>query len=198
MSSNSKTISRTFQLLVVGSVIIVFIFVGAYLRVSSQGDSSQTYPKGFRGGACTIEAESLTVGYSGYFLPKDYEVPKDAMSTPFVPTLCGKVPGPGNLNVTIDLLYPTQSRRIPFSLRLTQIEKDHTEKELLSVPAKVYSSGVITQAFMLKEYGNYILELDGPDSTGKSIGIRIPIKVGSDWKEDMMNYLPTFSRGSHH
>jgi hypothetical protein len=166
--------------------------------VSSQGDSSQTYPKGFRGGACTIEAESLTVGYSGYFLPKDYEVPKDVMSTPFVPTLCGKVPGPGNLNVTIDLLYPTQSRRIPFSLRLTQVKKDHTEHELLSIPAKVYPSGVITQAFMLKELGNYMLELDGRDSTDNSIGIKIPIRVGSDWKEDMMNYLPTFSRGSHH
>lgn len=180
-----------FQLVIFGVGAAVFVLFGVLSSVSSQGDSSRTYPKGFRGGTCTLESDSLTVGYSGYFLPNDYEIPKDPMSTPFVPTLCGKIPGPGTINITIDLLHPKSIRDVPLAVQLTKIGDDSTETELLSVPPQVYLSGVITQAFKLDEIGQYSLNLDGRSAENQNLLVRIPIKVGVDWKDKFSNLLPS-------
>jgi len=191
MLIKSRSLSRIFQLVIVGGGVAIFVLFGILSGVSSQGDSSQTYPKGFRGGSCTLESDPLTIGYSGYFLPHDYEIPKDPMSTPFVPTLCGKIPSPGTLNITIDLLYPKAARDVPLALRLTRIGDNATEHELLSVPPQVYPSGVITQAFKLDAAGQYSLALDGRNAENPNLLIRVPIKVGTDWKDTFSNLLPS-------
>ncbi|HEY6044187.1 MAG TPA: hypothetical protein VIU43_04725, partial [Nitrosospira sp.] len=65
-----KLPSRT-RLLVVTGFVALMVAVGTQFHVSSQGDRSSTYPKGYRGGTCTIETEVLMVGYSAYFIPND-------------------------------------------------------------------------------------------------------------------------------
>ena len=107
MIETGKKLSMRARLLLIAiGTMTVMLFVGTQFQVSSQGDSSSTYPKGFRGGTCTIESEALLVGYSAYFIPANYAVPEDAISAMSVPVLCGKVPKPGTLGVTIDLLHP--------------------------------------------------------------------------------------------
>ena len=187
---------RRIQFGILIGVIAIFIAFGALYRASSQGDSSETYPKGFRGGACTIETETLTIGYSSYYLPGDYVMPQDAIRTPYIPVQCDKVPEPGMLNIAIDLLYPESARDIPLALRLAQIEADDKEKEyeVLSVPAQQHRSGVITQAFKLSEPGQYILYLEGRNTENTNILVKIPITVHPHWKDHLKNFLPSFLR----
>lgn len=187
-------------------VITVFIAIGIFLGTSSQGDFSDTYPKGFRGSTCTIEAETMTVGYSSYYLPDEYKFSDDEPRTPYIPVQCDRIPKPGMLNITIDLLYPESSRDIPLALRLTKLIEteaagDHTddaaiyeEHDVLLVPGQTYQSGVITQALRLDETGQYRLYLDGMDATDTHYQVRIPIKVGTDWKDELRNFLPPFLR----
>jgi hypothetical protein len=107
MIERGKNLSLRARLLLIAiGTLAVMLFVGTQFQVSSQGDSSSTYPKGFRGGTCTIESEALLVGYSAYFIPIDYAIPEDAISAMSVPVLCGKVPKPGTLGVTIDCSTP--------------------------------------------------------------------------------------------
>src|SRR5690606_15533685 len=92
--------------------VALIVIVAAQFHVSSKGDLSQTYPKGYRGGTCTIESDTMMIGYSAYFISDAYEVPEDALSALSVPVLCGKVPNPGILDISIDLLYPESLRNI--------------------------------------------------------------------------------------
>ena len=95
-----KLSSHTRLLLVTGFVALMVV-TGTQFHVSSQGDRSSTYPKGYRGGTCTIETEALLVGYSAYFIPSDYEIPEDPSSIKAVPVLCGKVPSPISVCVPV-------------------------------------------------------------------------------------------------
>ena len=153
MLSRSKLAARKFPIAIWVGIIAVFIAFGTLYRTSSQGDLSETYPKGFRGGACTIETEALTIGYSGYYLPRDYESSEDPIRSPYVPVQCGKVPEPATLNISIDLLYPESARDFMLGLRLVQVKMDEKENqkahEILSIPAQQHQSGVITLAFVL-------------------------------------------------
>lgn len=197
MLIKSKASSRRkLQFGILIGAIAIFIAFGALYRASSQGDSSETYPKGFRGGACTIETETLTIGYSSYYLSGGYVMPQDATRTPYIPVQCGKVPEPGMLSIAIDLLYPESARDIPLALRLVQVEADDKEEEheVLSVPAQQHRSGVITQAFKLSEPGQYILYLEGRNTENTNILIKIPITVHSHWKDHLKNFLPSFLR----
>ena len=142
------------RLLAVTGFVGILVAAGAQFHVSSQGDRSSTYPKGYRGGTCTIETEALMVGYSAYFIPNDYEIPDDPSSAKQVPVLCGKVPSPGTLNVTLDLLHPESARYAPLGLRLVRLSEQNTEHELLSVPPQAYRSGTLTQAFKFDAQGN--------------------------------------------
>lgn len=171
------------------AIIMASILIGMQFRVSSQGDMSATYPKGFRGGTCTIETDHLLIGYSGYFIPKDYETPEDALSAMTVPIVCKKVPNPGTLNITIDLLYPETARNEPITLRLVKTDKD-TEKELLFIPSQQYQSGAITQVLAFDEEGQYILYLGRDQSKQANSDIAIPIKVGTEWWEKFTIYWP--------
>jgi len=171
------------RLLVVTGFVALMVAVGAQFHVSSQGDRSSTYPKGYRGGTCTIETETLLVGYSAYFIPNDYEIPDDPTSAKAVPVLCGKVPSPGTLNVTLDLLYPESARYAPLALRLVKLSDKNGEQELLSIPPQMYESGTLTQAFKFDSVGQYALYLDGKGPADTEFKLQIPIKVGTDWKD---------------
>jgi hypothetical protein len=196
MPIKSKLPSRKYQFAILFGVIAAFIAFGALYRASSQGDSSDTYPKGFRGGACTIETEALTIGYSGYYLPQDYESPADTIRSPYVPVQCGKVPEPASLNISIDLLYPESARDFLLALRLVKTEtddkKNSTERQILSIPAQQHQSGVITAAFKLNEPGQYILYLEGKDAENTDLQVKIPMQVGFDWKNHLKNSLSPF------
>jgi hypothetical protein len=176
------------RLLAVTGFVALMVAVAAQFHVSSQGDRSSTYPKGYRGGTCTIETETLLVAYSAYFIPSDYEIPDDPTSAKAVPVLCGKVPSPGTLNVTLDLLYPESARYAPLALRLVKLSDKNGEQELLSIPPQAYGSGTLTQAFKFDSVGQYALYLDGKRPAGKEFKLQIPIKVGTDWKDYAAKY----------
>ncbi|MDE2367300.1 MAG: hypothetical protein KGM95_10240 [Betaproteobacteria bacterium] len=184
-----KLPSRT-RLLVVTGLVTLMVAAGTQFHVSSQGDRSSTYPKGYRGGTCTIETEALLVGYSAYFIPNDYEIPDDPTSAKTVPVLCGKVPSPGTLNVTLDLLYPESARNAPLGLRLIKLSDQNAEHELLSIPPQAYRSGTLTQAFKFDAVGQYALYLDGKLPNEAEFKLQIPIKVGTDWRDYAAKYWP--------
>jgi hypothetical protein len=171
-------------------LVAIMVVAGTQFHVSSQGDLSSTYPKGYRGGTCTIESEALLVGYSAYFIPHDYEIPNDPTSAKQVPVLCGKVPSPGTLNVTLDLLHPESARDALLGLRLVKLSEKNAEHELLSVPPQAYRSGTLTQAFRLDEVGQYALYLHGKLPNGTEFKLEIPIKVGTDWRDYLAKYWP--------
>lgn len=190
MLSNFLLFSRKSQLVILITLVAVFIAFGALYRASSQGDSSDTYPKGFRGGACTIETSALTIGYSGYFLSDNYAAPADTIRSPHIPIQCGKIPGTGVLDITIDLLYPETARNIPLALRLVQVEmidEKRKEQEVSAIPPHIHPAGVITQTLKLNEAGQYILYIDGSD-----LQVEVPIKVGFDWKDHFKKAFSTF------
>ncbi len=176
-------------LFLTGSIAVIVV-IGLQFHVSSQGDMSTTYPKGFRGGTCTTESEYLLVGYSGYFIPVNYAIPSDEMSAMPVPVLCGKIPSPGMLDVTIDLLYPESVREWPLTMTLAKIEDDKPAKTLLTIPARTYESGIITQVLNLEEMGEYGLYLSGKNMDQVEFVLEIPITVGTQWYEDLIEFWP--------
>lgn len=198
MPTRSQLWSRKSQFAALLGFFAIFIAFSAFYKTSSQGDMSETYPKGFRGGACTIETEALTIGYSGYYLPEGNEAPKDTIRSAYVPIQCGKVPEPATVNISIDLLYPETARDFILGQRLVKVEilENEREKEIeiLSIPAQRHSSGVITQAFKLSEPGQYMLYLDGNDDQNSIIQLKVPLKVGLDWNDYFRKLFSTFLR----
>ncbi|MCP5244292.1 MAG: hypothetical protein H6937_02720 [Burkholderiales bacterium] len=198
MQTRAKLLSRKFQIITGVSIFVAFITFGALLQVSSQGDSSDTYPKGFRGNTCTVETETLTIGYSSYYLSDEYEVSEDEPRTPYIPVQCGKIPQPGMLNISIDLLHPDSTRNVPLAMRLVRLvlldDEAIEEHEILSIPAQTYPSGVITHAFRLDEIGHYFIYLDGTSSNNTHYLVRVPVTVGHEWRDDVRNFLPPFLR----
>ena len=197
MQTESKFSSYKFQLAMLIGVFAAVALFGMLYGTSSQGDSSDTYPKGFRGGACTIETENLIIGYSGYYLPVDYEGSNDPMRSPYVPIQCGRVPEPAMLNISIDLLYPESARDFLFTQRLVKLEtiEDKTkEHEILTIPAQQYRTGVITQALRLSEPGQYILYLHGETPEQQVIQVAVPLKAGDDWKDHFRTWFSTFMK----
>jgi len=192
MPTQSEFSIRKFQFALLIAVLSAFIAFGLLYRTSSQGDLSETYPKGFRGGACTIESEMLIIGYSGYYLPEDYQSPDDLRS-PHVPVQCGKIPEPSSLNISIDLLYPESARDFSLALRLVKLEVDEKENQrehpIMSVPAQQHPSGVISVAFKLSELGRYVLYLEGKNTEDADLQVKIPMQVGLDWKNHLRNAL---------
>lgn len=166
---------HTRRLMIAISTLMVIILIGMQFHVSSQGDMSETYPKGFRGGTCTIESDTLLIGYSAYFIPKDYEIPQDALSAMSVPILCGKVPSPGILSITIDLLYPVSVRERSVALSLFREADGKLGKALFSIPAKNYHSGSISLEIHVDEPGEYVLHLSGVDENQLDFRLVIPI-----------------------
>ena len=186
--SNLSTGMQRF-LILVGSLAVIVV-VGLQFHVSSQGDMSNTYPKGFRGGTCTIESESMVIGYSGYFISGDYEIPENATSAMSVPVLCGKIPSPGMLDVTIDFLYPESARERPLSLKFAKMEGGTPSKTLLTIPPRTYEAGTITQVLSIGETGEYRLYLSGKNENLADFTLEIPITVGMPWYGDITQLWP--------
>ena len=186
--ANLSTGMRRF--LVLTGALAVIVAVGLQFHVSSQGDLSNTYPKGFRGGTCTIESEFLVIGYSGYFIPGDYEIPENASSAMSVPVLCGKIPGPGILDVTIDLLYPESARKWPLAMTLAKMEGSTPSKTLVTIPPGIHELGIITQVLKIGETGEYRLYLSGKDGNQADFTLEIPITVGTTWYEGITQFWP--------
>lgn len=197
MQTKPKLSLHRQQLTILLGIIIAFISFSALYRTSSQGDFSETYPKGFRGGACTIETNTLTIGYSGYYLPLDYEIPKDSIRSAYVPIQCGRVPEPASLNISIDLLYPETARDFQLGQRLVKVElvnEQEKELDILTIPATRHPSGVITQAIKLTEPGKYALYLEGKNDHGVAIQLVVPLKVGFGWRDHFRTLFSTFLR----
>lgn len=172
-------------------ILTGIVLIGMQFHVNSQGSISDTYPKGFRGGTCTIESDTLLIGYSAYFIPADYTIPEDAMSAiSIVPILCGKVPGPGLLSITIDLLYPVSIREQPVAISLARKEGEKIMEPLLSIPAGNYQSGIISQEVRIDESGEYVLQLSGTDEYQSAFHLDIPVTVGTKWYESFVPYWP--------
>lgn len=186
--TNLSTGMRRF--LVLTGAFAVIVAVGLQFHVSSQGDLSNTYPKGFRGGTCTIESEFLVIGYSGYFIPGDYEIPENVSSAMSVPVLCGKIPGPGTLDVTIDLLYPESARKWPLTMTFAKMEGSTPSKTLVTIPPGIHESGIITQVLSIGETGEYRLYLSGKDENQTNFTLEIPITVGTTWYEGIGQFWP--------
>ncbi|MDR4651486.1 MAG: hypothetical protein MRJ52_03690 [Nitrosomonas sp.] len=173
--------------------VALIVIVGAQFHVSSQGDLSQTYPKGYRGGTCTIESDTMMIGYSAYFISDAYEVPEDALSALSVPVLCGKVPNPGILDISIDLLYPESLRNIPLALHMERIAGENGQQRLLTLPPQQFKSGSIIQVVSLDEAGQYVLTLEGIDpEINQQFTVQIPIKVGTSWLDTVVEFWPLF------
>lgn len=181
---------RTRRLLIVMSILTGAVLIGMQFHVSSQGDGSETYPKGFRGGTCTIESDALSIGYSAYFIPHDYEIPEDALSAMSVPILCDMMPGPGLLSIAIDLLHPESVREQPIALSLLREIDGESSRVLLSIPAQTYQSGNIYQDIRIGEPGEYIIRLDGIDEYRADFTLEIPITVGAKWYEPFVQFWP--------
>ncbi|MCO6428300.1 hypothetical protein [Nitrosomonas communis] len=185
---NLSIYTRRFLIFI--GILTSVVLIGMQFHVSSQGDMSETYPKGFRGGTCTIESDTLLIGYSAYFIPHDYEIPEDALSAMSVPILCGKVPSPGLLSITIDLLYPVSAREQPVALSLSRKMNEKSEQPLLSIPARNYQSGIISQEIRIDEPGEYVLYLSGVDEHRTDFKLEIPITVGTKWHEPLIQFWP--------
>lgn len=181
---------HTRRLLIVTGILISTVVIGMQFHVSSQGDNSETYPKGFRGGTCTIESETLLIGYSTYFIPHDYEIPEDPLSAMPVPILCGKVPSPGMLSITIDLLYPVSVREQPVALSLFKETDGEPAQALLSIPARNYTSGIINQDIYIDKPGEYVMHLSGINEHQADFKLDIPITVGTKWYESFVQFWP--------
>ncbi len=205
MPTQPMSPSHKNQIVVGIGVFLLFITFGALYQASSQGDFSDTYPKGFRGGTCTIETSSATIGYSGYYLSSDYEIPENAIRTPNLAIQCGKMPGPGILDISIDLLYPESIRDIPLALHLVRINDESEsagsnqdkalfvrEVEMLVIPAQKHVSGVVTHRLKLTDLGYYTIYLIGRNADDKEFTIKIPLKVGQDWKDHFKKAVSTF------
>lgn len=178
------------RLFIATGILMAITLIGMMFHVSSQGDMSETYPKGFRGGTCTIETDTLMIGYSAYFIPGDYAIPGDAMSAMTVPILCGKVPGPGLLSISVDLLYPVSAREQPVAVSLIRKNDEGTAETVLSIPARVYQSGIISQEARINEIGEYILQLSGKDEHQSEFQSDIPMTVGTQWYEALIPHWP--------
>lgn len=173
MNSNPQDVFMELRWL----MLVIFFGLVAFksysiFDVSSQGDASETYPKGFRGGGCTIETGAFPVGFSAYMVPGDYMVPEQAIEAPPISVLCNQMPAPGTLNVTVDLLV-RETRNIYMSVTLVRIDDDQ-EREIMSLPPTQYTSGIITHPIRIEENGPYAILL----RDGKEEMVRIPLQVG--------------------
>lgn len=178
------------RLFIALAILTAIVLIGMQFQVNTQGSKAETYPKGFRGGTCTIESDTLLVGYSAYFIPSDYAIPEDAMSAMSIPILCGKVPSPGLLNITIDLLYPVTMREQPIAISLAQKHGEKIMEPFLSIPAASYPSGSISQEVHIQEPGEYVLRLSGIDEHQAAFHLDMPITVGTNWIDTILPYWP--------
>ncbi|MDO8348256.1 MAG: hypothetical protein Q7S85_10210 [Rugosibacter sp.] len=123
-------------------------------------------------GNCVIETGTYPVEFAAYPLPGPGENPNAE-----VHPHCDHIPKPGQVRLLVDLVKP-EEREMPLTLRLVKMEGS-TEKELLSVPEKIYATGFAAIETALEQEGQYALLLDFAKTASTAEGhIRIPLHVG--------------------
>jgi hypothetical protein len=130
-------------------------------------DNQPKQKEAISGGACIVQTGAFSVGFNAYVVPDG--------DHPSYPPFCSPVPA-GPLNLVIDILAPDM-REAPLAVRLMKIEGGE-EREVLSVPAKEYTSGNIPLAVNLEPLGKYNVLLIGNDASGSvSNLVSIPLDV---------------------
>ena len=130
-------------------------------------DNQPKQKEAISGGACIVQTGAFPVGFNAYVVPDG--------DHPSYPPFCSPVPA-GPLNLVIDILAPDM-REAPLAVRLMKIEGGE-EREVLSVPAKEYTSGNIPLAVNLEPLGKYNVLLIGNDASGNvSSLVSIPLDV---------------------
>ncbi|MBI5860587.1 MAG: hypothetical protein HZB64_00130 [Rhodocyclales bacterium] len=123
-------------------------------------------------GNCVIETGTYPVEFAAYPLPGPGENPNAE-----VHPHCDHIPKSGQVRLLVDLVKP-EEREMPLTLRLVKMEGS-TEKELLSVPEKIYATGFAAIETALEQEGQYALLLDFAKTASTAEGhIRIPLHVG--------------------
>lgn len=125
--------------------------------------------EGHHAGDCVIKTGAFPVNFSAY------ERPKGAL--PPMHGYCVEIPTTGEMIMTVDLPDP-ESRHTPLSLRLMMEGHGPDGHELLSLPAKQYSSGSISLEVELKDIGQYAILLEAEEGGAKKTLVRIPLTVG--------------------
>lgn len=130
-------------------------------------DNQPKQKEAISGGACIIQTGAFPVGFNAYVVPDG--------DHPSFPPFCSPVPA-GPLNLVIDILAPDM-REAPLAVRLMKIESGE-EREVLSIPAKEYTSGNIPLAVNLEPLGKYNVLLIGNDASGNVNSlVSIPLDV---------------------
>lgn len=123
-------------------------------------------------GSCTIETGTFPVEFAAYQVPG----PGEDQNLAIHPH-CDHIPTAGAVRLSVDLMEPPE-REMPLALRLVKVDGNQ-EKELVSVPAKTYASGIVALETQLDQDGQYALLLDFDKSEKYAGGkIRIPLHVG--------------------
>ena len=130
-------------------------------------DNQPKQKEAISGGACLIQTGAFPVGFNAYVVPKG--------DHPSYPPFCSPVPA-GPLNLVIDILAP-HMRDATLAVRLMKTEGGD-EREILTVPAREYTSGNIPLAVDLEPLGKYNILLIGNDASGNIISlVSIPLDV---------------------
>lgn len=130
-------------------------------------DNQPKQKEAISGGACIVQTGAFPVGFNAYVVPDG--------DHPSYPPFCSPVPA-GPLNLVLDILVP-EVRNMPLIVRLMKIEGGE-EREVLSVPAKEYTSGNIPIAVNLESLGKYNVLLIGNDALGNASNlVSIPLDV---------------------
>ncbi|SCY59179.1 hypothetical protein [Nitrosospira sp. Nsp13] len=130
-------------------------------------DNQPKQKEAISGGACIVQTGAFPVGFNAYVVPDG--------DHPSFPPFCSPVPA-GPLNLVIDILAP-DVREAPLAVRLMKIEGGE-EREVLSIPAKEYTSGNIPLAVNLEPLGKYNVLLIGNDASGNVNSlVSIPLDV---------------------
>lgn len=122
---------------------------------------------------CTIATGPFPIGFAAYKLA-DPGQGKDFV----LDGHCNHIPDPGHIRFAIDYQTP-EPREMPLALRL--VKTDDGEKEIISIPAKIYLNGVVNLETRLEQTGQYDLLLDFAQGGGTPAAqIHIPLHVGGN------------------
>ncbi|WP_347888992.1 hypothetical protein ABHF54_06380 [Nitrosomonas europaea] len=66
----------------------------------------------------------------------------------------------------------------------------------MSIPARIYQAGIISQEVRIDEPGDYVLQLSGTDESQSEFHLEIPVIVGTKWYKPFVPYWPMLVLGA--
>ena len=113
-----------------------------------------------------------------------YLIPSGAGQSLLLEWLCEKVPSPGLLRATIDLM-DDNGREIPVAVTLVQISADDAAQgaKLLELPPKIYPAGSIEIDHEIKTSGRYEFQIGFGKNPLADELVKIPFSVGEGGAE---------------